>query len=61
MFKIREAKSHTVVMERNSVNGMYTVTYRSGVTVVAKAHFDTGREAHAAFRMSAETFIRNYA
>lgn len=59
MFNLREVKGHVFTIERNGVNGMYVVTLRSGVTVMAKMVFDTGRAAWAAYRSSPETFMNN--
>ena len=57
MFKIREVKGHVFTIERSAHNGMYCVTLRSGVTLMAKCLFDTGRDAWRAFRSSPETFM----
>ena len=57
MFRMREVKGHVFTIERDAHNGLYTVLLRSGVTVMAKMRFDTGREAWAAFRSSPETFM----
>lgn len=60
MFNLREAKGHTITIERHEHNGMYTVQHRAGVTVVHKVSFDTGREAWRAFRLAYETLVTNY-
>ncbi len=60
MFKTREANGHVVTLERSGARGMYTLTVRAGVTLIHKVRFDTGREAHAAFRLSPETIMTRY-
>lgn len=59
MIKIREANGHVHTLERWR-NGMYEVRIRSGVTLISKCMFDTGREAHRAYKLSAERFMREY-
>ena len=60
MFKVRINGDHTHSLDRNAVNGYYTVTIRAGATLVGKAVFDTGREAHRAFTLSPNTFVNRY-
>lgn len=59
MIKIREANGHVHTLERHR-NGMYEVRIRSGVTLISKCMFDSGREAHRAYKLSAERFMREY-
>ena len=61
MFKLRETRHHVITIERNPVSGMYTVTVRSGATMMFKASYDTGRAAWAAYRSSAESLMTNAA
>lgn len=60
MFDVCQRQDHTHIIERNSITGIYTVTIRSGITVIAKHSFDKGRDAHKAYRLSAETFINRF-
>lgn len=60
MFKMRISGGHVHSMDRNKVNGYYTVSIRAGATLIAKAIFDTGREAHRAFTLSPDTFVTRY-
>lgn len=60
MFKVRETKHFVHVIERNPINGMYTVKVRSGVTTLHVVSFDSGREAWKAFYLSADTFTARY-
>lgn len=60
MFKLRQTCDHVHIIERNTVSGIYTVAIRSGVTLIAKRSFNSGREAHRAFNLSSEIFINRY-
>lgn len=60
MFKLRQTCDHVHIIERNTISGRYTVAIRSGITLIARMSFDSGREAHRAFNLSAETFINRY-
>lgn len=57
MFQSREVKGHVFTIERATHNAMYCVTLRAGVTLMAKALFDTGRDAWQAYRSSPENFM----
>lgn len=57
MFQIRNSGDHVIAIERIAHNGMYVVTIRSGVTMLHKVRFDTGREAWAAYRSSPERIM----
>lgn len=57
MFRCRIVKDHCFTIERSSASGIYTVTLRAGITILAKMRFDTGRAAWQAFRSSPETFM----
>jgi len=59
MFKNREVNGSWHQIEKVR-NGFYEVRIRAGVTLIAKHLFDSGREAHRAYRLSAETFINRY-
>lgn len=60
MFNLRQVRNHVHTIERNNVSGMYTVQIRAGISLIAKMSFDSGREAHKAFKLSADTFINRY-
>ena len=60
MYKLRTNGDHIHSIDRNKINGYWTVTIRAGATLIAKAIFDSGREAHRAYTLSPDTFINRY-
>lgn len=59
MFRLREVNDHVFTIERAAHNGLYCVTLRAGLTVMAKLRYDNGREAWSAYRSSPERFMES--